>query len=123
MVKPGYKQTEIGTIPEDWSVTTIGLIADVKTGPFGSALHADDYVEDGTPIITVEHLGKTGLTRQNLPMVSDQDKRRLLSYTMREGDIVFSRVGSVDRNAYVTGEEDGWLFSGRILRLRAKHAG
>ena len=121
MVKPGYKQTEIGVIPEDWSVTTIGLIADVKTGPFGSALHADDYVEDGTPIITVEHLGETGLTRQNLPMVSDQDKRRLSSYTMREGDIVFSRVGSVDRNAYVTAEEDGWLFSGRILRLRAKH--
>ena len=121
MVTPGYKQTEIGIIPEDWSVTTIGLIADVKTGPFGSALHADDYVQDGTPIITVEHLGETGLTRQNLPMVSDQDKRRLLSYTMREGDIVFSRVGSVDRNAYVTGEEDGWLFSGRILRLRAKH--
>lgn len=121
MVKPGYKQTEVGVIPEDWSVTTIGLIADVKTGPFGSALHADDYVEDGTPIITVEHLGETGLTRQNLPMVSDQDKRRLSSYTMREGDIVFSRVGSVDRNAYVTAEEDGWLFSGRILRLRAKH--
>ena len=121
MVKPGYKQTEVDLIPEDWSVTTIGLIADVKTGPFGSALHADDYVEDGTPIITVEHLGETGLTRQNLPMVSDQDKRRLSSYTMREGDIVFSRVGSVDRNAYVTAEEDGWLFSGRILRLRAKH--
>ena len=120
MVKPGYKQTEIGIIPEDWSVTTIGLIADVKTGPFGSALHADDYVQDGTPIITVEHLGETGITRQNLPMVSDQDKRRLSSYTMREGDIVFSRVGSVDRNAYVTAEEDGWLFSGRILRLRAK---
>ena len=123
MVKPGYKQTEIGIVPEDWSVTTIGLIADVKTGPFGSALHADDYVEDGTPIITVEHLGETGLTQQNLPMVSDQDKRRLSSYTMREGDIVFSRVGSVDRNAYVTADEDGWLFSGRILRLRAKHVG
>ena len=45
MVKPGYKQTEIGVIPEDWFVTTIGVIADVKTGPFGSALHADDYVE------------------------------------------------------------------------------
>lgn len=120
MVKPGYKQTEIGVIPEEWKIATIGTIADVKTGPFGSALHADDYVEDGTPIITVEHLGETGLTRQNLPNVSIQDKHRLSAYTMREGDIVFSRVGSVDRNAYVTAAEDGWLFSGRILRLRAK---
>lgn len=91
-----------------------------KTGPFGSALHANDYVQDGTPIITVEHLGETGLTRQNLPKVSAEDRRRLSAYSMQEGDIVFSRVGSVDRNAYVTAAENGWLFSGRILRLRAK---
>lgn len=120
MVKKGYKQTELGVIPEKWTVSTIGAIADVKTGPFGSALHANDYVQDGTPIITVEHLGETGLTRQNLPKVSAEDRRRLSAYSMQEGDIVFSRVGAVDRNAYVTAAENGWLFSGRILRLRAK---
>lgn len=121
MVKKGYKQTEIGVIPEKWAVSTIGAIADVKTGPFGSALHAEDYVQDGTPIITVEHLGETGLTHQNLPKVSEKDRHRLFAYSMHEGDIVFSRVGSVDRNAYVTAIENGWLFSGRILRLRAKN--
>ncbi len=121
MVKKGYKQTEVGLIPEKWTVSTIGAIADVKTGPFGSALHAEDYVQDGTPIITVEHLGETGLTHQNLPKVSEKDRHRLFAYSMQEGDIVFSRVGSVDRNAYVTASENGWLFSGRILRLRAKN--
>lgn len=121
MVKKGYKQTEVGLIPEKWAVSTIGAIADVKTGPFGSALHAEDYVQDGTPIITVEHLGETGLTHQNLPKVSEKDRHRLFAYSMHEGDIVFSRVGSVDRNAYVTAIENGWLFSGRILRLRAKN--
>lgn len=120
MVKKGYKQTEVGVIPEKWIVSTIRSIADVKTGPFGSALHAEDYVQDGTPIITVEHLGETGLTRQNLPKVSEEDRHRLSAYSMQEGDIVFSRVGSVDRNAYVTASENGWLFSGRILRIRAK---
>lgn len=120
MVKPGYKQTEVGVIPEKWTISTIGAIADVKTGPFGSALHAEDYVQDGTPIITVEHLGETGLTHQNLPKVSEKDRHRLFAYSMQEGDIVFSRVGSVDRNAYVTASENGWLFSGRILRIRAK---
>ena len=37
---------------------------------------------------------------------------------MRQGDIVFSRVGSVDRRALVREAEDGWLFSGRCLRVR-----
>ena len=31
-------------------------MADIQTGPFGSQLHSSDYVDDGTPIITVEHL-------------------------------------------------------------------
>ena len=112
------KITEAGTIPEDWNAVKIKFIADVKTGPFGSALHAKDYVLEGTPIITVEHLGEHGITRQNLPQVSDEDTKRLKSYILKAGDIAFSRVGSVDRNAYVTLSEDGWLFSGRILRLR-----
>jgi len=34
---------------------------------------------------------------------------------------VFSRVGSVDRNSVVKQTEDGWLFSGRILRIRPDH--
>ena len=90
----------------------------VQTGPFGSQLHQKDYVAVGTPIITVEHLGDNRITKQNLPCVSDEDKERLSKYTLQEGDIVFSRVGSVDRRAYVHKEEDGWLFSGRCLRVR-----
>ena len=120
MVKRDRIKTEAGSIPEDWSVVKVEDIADVKTGPFGSALHADDYVLEGTPIITVEHLGEEGITQQNLPLVSDADKKRLSAYILRQGDIAFSRVGSVDRNAYITENEDGWLFSGRILRLRVK---
>jgi type I restriction enzyme S subunit len=96
----------------------IGDIAEVKTGPFGSALHEKDYVSDGTPIITVEHLGDLGITYQNLPMVSDFDKNRLSAYSLKQGDVVFSRVGSVDRNAVISEYEQGWLFSGRLLRVR-----
>lgn len=96
-------------------------IADVQTGPFGSQLHKEDYVEVGTPIVTVEHLGNRIFTEQNLPMVSDEDKERLSKYILQEGDIVFSRVGSVDRCSYVDGAHDGWLFSGRCLRVRPNH--
>jgi type I restriction enzyme S subunit len=42
----------------------------------------------------------------------------LRAYALEVGDIVFSRVGSVDRNALIRKEEEGWLFSGRLLRVR-----
>ena len=93
-------------------------IADVQTGPFGSQLHKEDYVENGTPIVTVEHLGNRVFTEQNLPRVSVQDKQRLNKYVLVQGDVVFSRVGSVDRCSYVDQKHDGWMFSGRCLRVR-----
>jgi type I restriction enzyme S subunit len=93
-------------------------IADIQTGPFGSQLHKDDYVKIGTPIVTVEHLGNRIFTEQNLPCVSNADKQRLSKYILKYGDIVFSRVGSVDRCSYVDEEHDGWMFSGRCLRVR-----
>ena len=98
--------------------TLLGSIADIQTGPFGSQLHKEDYVENGTPIVTVEHLGNRVFTEQNLPMVSDYDKERLNKYVLCEGDIVFSRVGSVDRCSYVDSNHSGWMFSGRCLRVR-----
>jgi type I restriction enzyme S subunit len=117
-LKPGYKQTEVGVIPEDWDVKPLSAFADVKTGPFGSSLHERDYVSDGTPIITVEHLSEQCVVHENIPLVSDIDRNRLSSYSLRAGDIVFSRVGSVDRNALIRDSENGWLFSGRLLRVR-----
>ena len=93
-------------------------VADIQTGPFGSQLHKEDYVEIGTPIVTVEHLGSRTFTEQNLPKVSDKDKERLKKYILSTGDIVFSRVGSVDRCSYVDEHHNGWMFSGRCLRVR-----
>lgn len=104
----------------NWKECTIGNVCETQTGPFGSLLHNEDYVENGTPIVTVEHLGSKSFTTQNLPCVSDEYKKRLSKYTLKEGDTVFSRVGSVDRCSYVSASYSGWLFSGRCLRVRPK---
>ena len=103
----------------EWKEYKLKDVADVQTGPFGSQLHQSDYKAIGTPIITVEHLGENKILHQNLPLVGDKDKQRLNKYLLEEGDIVFSRVGSVDRRAYVSKKENGWMFSGRCLRVRA----
>ena len=111
-----------GLVDSRFAEAPLGSLCDdrhgVQTGPFGSQLHQRDYVEQGTPIITVEHLGENRISQENMPFVSELDRERLQRYTLREGDIVFSRVGSVDRRALVRQSEDGWLFSGRCLRVR-----
>ena len=106
-------------LPKGWCRVRLEEIASIKTGPFGAQLHQRDYVKsDGTPIVTVEHLSETGLVHENLPLVADHDKNRLSQFLVQEGDILFSRVGSVDRSSLISKKEDGWLFSGRLLRVR-----
>lgn len=118
-----FKDSPLGRIPEEWEVVELCCQTKrgnggVQTGPFGSQLHANDYVDEGIPIITVEHLVDFNIGRINLPKVSKRDYLRLSKYKLKEGDSVFSRVGSIDRCSYTTKLEDGWLFSGRCLRVR-----
>lgn len=103
-----------------WEQRKLGEVASIKTGPFGSLLHAEDYVVDGIPIVTTEHFKSGFLPDEiaDLPQVSESDRARLEQYSAIEGDILFSRVGSVDVNAQVTAAQSGWLFSGRVLRAR-----
>lgn len=115
------KDTVYGLVDDDLEIDTLEKLCisgGIQTGPFGSQLHQKDYLPVGTPIITVEHLGENRVLHQDLPRVSDADKERLSRYVMQKGDIIFSRVGSVDRRALVRDAEDGWLFSGRCLRVR-----
>lgn len=92
----------------------------MQTGPFGNQLHKKNYVEEDTPIVTVEHLGERIFSKENLPKVCDDDKKRLNSYLLKTGDTVLGRVGSVDRYSYVEKEYEGCLYSGRCLRVRPK---
>jgi type I restriction enzyme S subunit len=52
-VKPGYKQTEVGVIPEDWKVRTIGEMFRLVNG---CAFKPEDWKQSGTPIIRIQNL-------------------------------------------------------------------
>lgn len=110
--------SEMKNLPEGWLETTLGKIAKVQTGPFGSQLKNEQYITGGTPVITVEHIEDFRIKDFNYPSVTDEDKKRLSKYLLKTGDIVFTRVGSVDLSAYVTEKQDGWMFSSRMLSVR-----
>lgn len=47
-VPPGYKKTEVGVIPEDWEVTSIGACAETSSGATPSRALADRYYKNGS---------------------------------------------------------------------------
>ena len=105
-------------IPEGWVNTTLGEISKVQTGPFGTQLKNEQYITGGTPVITVEHIKDFRISDFDYPSVTNEDRDRLSKYLLKEGDIVFTRVGSVDLSAYVSEKQDGWMFSSRMLNVR-----
>ena len=104
----------------DWKEDKLGNLAEVQTGPFGSQLKNEQYITGGTPVVTVEHITNFSIEDFIYPSVTDEDKNTLKRYVLKSGDIVFSRVGSVDLSALVKEHQDGWLFSSRMLRVRVK---
>ena len=92
----------------------------MQTGPFGSQLKNEQYITGGTPVITVEHINNFRIADFDYPSVTDEDKDRLAKYLLKKGDIIFTRVGSVDLSAFVKPHQDGWMFSSRMLRVRLK---
>ena len=112
-----------GDIPEHWHVIRVKSLegnrsSAVQTGPFGAQLHANDYMDEGVPLILIRNVGEMRINNTNIPMISYEDAERLSIYRIKKGDIVFSRVGSIGRIAPCTEREEGWLISGQMLRLR-----
>jgi type I restriction enzyme, S subunit len=119
-LKPGYKQTELGVIPQQWEIAQLGNIGQIKTGPFGTLLKADEYSgRNGTPLISVREVGQ-GILRvdEGTPLVPPSVVRRLPEYVLRAGDIVFGRKGAVDRSALVNESQGGWFLGSDGIRFR-----
>jgi type I restriction enzyme S subunit len=90
----------------------------IKTGPFGTQLKASEYVEHGTPVLNVRNLGFSTINADKLEKVSDDTLERLASHKLMTGDIVFGRKGAVERHAYISEKENGWMQGSDCIRLR-----
>lgn len=90
----------------------------IKTGPFGTQLKASEYVKMGTPVLNVKNLGYGRVVDEKLDMVGNDTVERLSAHLLRTGDIVFGRKGAVERHAFISQNEKGWMQGSDCIRLR-----
>src|SRR5581483_3106419 len=108
---------------DGWRTVTIGKLCDegggsVQTGPFGSQLHASDYVVDGIPFIMPANLGENKVIENDIARISNADYQRLAKYQLKQGDIIYGRRGDIGRRALITKREEGWMLGSGCLRIR-----
>jgi len=109
----------LGEVPGHWSVVPLGTLStSIQTGPFGSQLHSEDYLDDETPVINPSNIQNGKLIADTSCTVSPQIVERLSEHKLAAGDIVFARRGEMGRCAMVGASEEGWLCGTGSLNVR-----
>lgn len=101
-----------------WTKTTLSEVSDIQTGPFGSQLHASDYVNSGIPIIMPQDIVGNRVITDTIACIREEDAIRLAKYRVAPGDIIYSRRGDVERHALIGNAENMWLCGTGCLRVR-----
>jgi len=90
----------------------------IHTGPFGSQLHASDYVAEGVPCIMPANMKSNRVDMKEIAFIGREDSLRLSKYLVRTGDIVYSRRGDVTQKALIRQREAGYFCGTGCLLIR-----
>ncbi len=90
----------------------------IHTGPFGSQLHASDYVPQGIPCIMPANMKNNRVDLSKIAFITEADAQRLSKYIVKENDIVYSRRGDVTQKALIRKSEEGYFCGTGCLLLR-----
>lgn len=99
------------------------LVDLIKIGPFGSALHESDYIENGIPLVNPKHIVQQHIVPQSKISISEEKAEELSSYRLKANDIVLGRRGEMGRCAPVSAREENWICGtgSMIIRLKEEY--
>ena len=122
-VKAGYKQTEMGVIPEDWDVETIGEnIEKVGSGitPTGGERI---YKQEGRPFIRSQNVGWGMLLLEDVAFIDDITHLTFPSTEIKIGDIFLNITGaSIGRSAMADPRIVGGNVNQHVCIIRTKQS-
>ena len=113
-----FKQTEIGSIPNGWTVRSLAD-ACIARGQYGANVAKRDFEPGGIRYIRITDIDDDGALKDEAVGIDDQDAD---GYLLRTGDILFARSGTVGK-AYLHVDDDTGLrcaFAGYLVRFRTR---
>jgi type I restriction enzyme S subunit len=107
----------LGQVPAHWTVCQLKFnTLEMQTGPFGSQLHAEDYVEGGIPLVNPAHMVSGTVVPESGCTVDSATCERLSRHKLSVGDLVLARRGELGRCVVIGENEAGWLCGTGSLR-------
>ncbi|MDX1905519.1 MAG: restriction endonuclease subunit S [Bacteroidia bacterium] len=103
--------------------TTLGDYCEndgIRIGPFGSLLHAQDYVDNGVPVIMPTDIIDGEIQEDKIATISNEKAKELNRYCVIADDIIFPRRGDLSKRAIINKKQDGWICGTGSIRVRLK---
>jgi len=107
-MKPGYKQTEVGIIPEAWDVKTLDSLTTLLTNGFvGTATTAYVESDDGVLYIQGYNVQENGFNFHGIKRVSKAFHARNKKSCLQTGDLLTIQTGNIGVTTVVPPELAG----------------
>lgn len=118
-----FRESEVGRVPRVWEVEHLGTFIQrgdgvIQTGPFGSQLHAHEYVKEGIPVIMPQDMINGSVNEALIARISESRAVSLGRHRVQLGDVVFARRGDLERCSAISNHEVGWLCGTGCLLVR-----
>jgi len=122
-VRPGYKQTEVGVIPEDWQLTSLAKISSFITKGSTPTTYGFKWETSGVLFLRSECVSDHGLDLTQSMLISEEAHAAFHRSQVKLDDILMTITGNVGRVIIFEGADCANL-NQHIARIRitAPHA-
>lgn len=111
----GYKQTEVGLIPEDWITMATQYLVDAASPICYGVVQVGKYTDGGVPIVAIKFVKE--IAYAPLHRTSSDLEKPYIRSRVKAGDVLISIKGTIGRVGVVPKGFDGNI-SRELARLR-----
>ena len=105
-VRPGYKQTEVGVIPEDWEIKPLHALADkIMVGIASAATHA--YRKQGVVMFRNQNIKPGYLDDMDVLYIDEAYEETYRNKRLKAGDLLTARTGYPGTTSIVPPQYEG----------------